>query len=103
MSKPLVVSIPHRLGKEAALARLKNGFAGVRANFAHVLTVQEETWSGDRLNFSVGALGQVASGTIDVAEDHVRLEVALPWLLAMFAEKLTPAIQREGTLLLEKK
>jgi hypothetical protein len=32
----------------------------------------------------------------------VRLEVALPWLLAVLAEKFTPAIRKEGTLMLEK-
>jgi hypothetical protein len=36
------------------------------------------------------ALGQSASGSIDVAEDYVRLEVFLPWLLA----KLIEPIQR---------
>jgi hypothetical protein len=103
MSKPLVVCIPHRLGKEAALARLKSGFARARMNFGHLLTVEEEAWSGDRLQFRVRALGQVASGIIEVAHDHVRLEVALPWLLAAFAEKIAPVLRREGTLLLEKK
>jgi hypothetical protein len=48
-------------------------------------------------------LGQTASGTIDVAQDHVRLEVTLPGLLAAFAEKIAPAIRKEGTLMLEKK
>ena len=43
------------------------------------------------------------TGRIDIAEDHVRLEVTLPWLLAKFAEKLTPAIRKEATLMLEKK
>jgi hypothetical protein len=33
----------------------------------------------------------------------VRLEVTLPWLLAKFAEKLTPAIRKEATLMLEHK
>jgi hypothetical protein len=103
MSKPVIVSIPHRLGKEEALSRLKSGFGRARTNFRHLLTVQEETWVGDHLQFRVSALGQVASGTIDVAPDHVRLEVTLPWLLAAFTEKLTPAIRKEGTLLLEKK
>jgi hypothetical protein len=103
MSKPVVVSIPHRLGKEEALARLKSGFTRARTNFGYLLTVEDEAWSGDHLQFRVRALGQVAGGTIDVAEDHVRLEVTLPWLLAAFAEKITPAIRKEGTLLLEKK
>jgi hypothetical protein len=33
MSKPLIVSIPHRLGKEEALRRLKSGLASAHANF----------------------------------------------------------------------
>jgi hypothetical protein len=51
----------------------------------------------------VSALGQAAAGIIDVAEDHVRLEVTLPWLLAKLAEKIQPMIRKEGTLMLEKK
>jgi hypothetical protein len=103
MSKPLVVSIPHRLGKDEAIRRLKDGLGNARTNFAHLLAVQEEVWSGDRLQFRVSALGQMASGIIDVAEDHVRLEVTLPWLLAKFAEAIQPAIRKQGTLMLEKK
>jgi hypothetical protein len=103
MSKPLVLSIPHALGKEEAVRRLKSGLASVPANFGQVLTVQEEVWTGDHLQFRISALGQVASGTIDVAQDHVRLEVALPWVLAQLVEKIRPLIQKQGSLMLEKK
>ena len=103
MSKPLVISIPHRLGKNEAIRRLKSGLGSVRTNFGHVFSVQEESWTGDQLRFRVGALGQFVSGTIDVAEDYVQLEMMLSWPLAQFAEKLSPAIQRQGVLLLDKK
>jgi hypothetical protein len=103
MSKPLVISIPHRLGKDEAVRRVKSGLGGVRTSFGHVFSVQEESWTGDRLHFRVGALGQFVSGTIDVAEDYVQLEMTLPWLLAQFAAKLSPVIQRQGMLLLDKK
>jgi hypothetical protein len=103
MSKPLVVSIPHHLGKEEALRRLKTGLGSVRTGYGHLLDVQEETWTGDRLQFRVSALGQRVSGTIDVAHDRVNLEIVLPWLLAKLAEKIQPLIRREGTLLLDKK
>lgn len=103
MSKPLVVSIPHRLGKEEAIHRLKSGLAGMRTNFAHVFTISEEAWNDNHLRFSVNALGQAVSGTIDVNEDSVRLEVLLPWLLAKLAATLQPLIRREGLLMLEKK
>jgi hypothetical protein len=103
MSKPLIVSIPHRLGKDEATRRLKAGLGNVRTNFGQVFTVQDETWTGDHLQFGVSALGQVVSGTVDVADDHVTLEVVLPWLLATIAATLQPLIRKEGTLMLEKK
>ena len=103
MSKPLVVSIPHHLGREEAARRIKSGLASVRAHYSAFLSIREETWIGDRLILSIAALGQSASGLIDFADDHVRLELTLPWLLAKLAERFTPAIRKEGTLMLEKK
>jgi hypothetical protein len=64
---------------------------------------REQIWTGDHFRFQVSALGQSASGSIDVAEDYVRLEVFLPWLLARIVGTILPLIRKEGTLLLEKK
>jgi hypothetical protein len=103
MSQPLVVTIPHRLGREEALRRIKSGLATARAHYSALLTINEEIWTGDQLAFRVSAVGQSATGLIDVADAHVRLEVTLPWLLAKLAERFTPTIRKEGTLMLEKK
>jgi hypothetical protein len=103
MTKPLFVSIPHHLGKDEAVRRLKSGLDTVRASYGHLFTVQEEAWTGDRLQFRVSALAQAVSGSIDVFDDHVNLEIMLPWLLAAIAERIQPLIRREGTLMLEKK
>lgn len=103
MSAPLIVMLPHRLGKQEAVRRLKNGLGSARTNFGHLLSVDEETWDGDTVKFSIRALGQSAAGTIDVLEDQLRLTVTLPWLLAKLSERLIPAIRKEGALLLEKK
>ena len=40
MPKPLVVSIPHQLGKDEALRRLQSGLGNVRSNFGHLFTIQ---------------------------------------------------------------
>lgn len=103
MSQPLVVLIPHRLGKPEALRRLKAGLAGARQDFSSFLALQEEARADDRLQFRASALGQVARGTIDVGDDHVRLEVMLSWLLALPAAKIQPAIRAQGELMLEEK
>jgi hypothetical protein len=103
MPPPLVVSIPHHLGKDDAVRRLRSGLGKTQSNFGHLFTVQEEVWNGHRLQFRISALGQVASGIIDVADDHVRLELVLPWLLAKVAEAIQPLIRKEGRLMLDKK
>ena len=101
MSAPLIVSIPHSLGREEATRRLKSGLTRAAASFP-MLKVDEETWDDNRMIFRVRALGQVASGHLDVADDHVRLEVTLPWLLQRFAEAAQTAIRKRGQLLLGK-
>lgn len=101
MPAPLVVSIPHRLGRAEAARRLKTGLGKAAASLP-VLQVEEERWDGDRMNFRIRALGQVATGLVDVAEDNVRVEVVLPWLLQRFAEMAQVAIRKRGQLLLTK-
>jgi len=101
MSAPFIVSIPHSLGREEATRRLKTGLTRAAASVP-VLTVDEERWEDNRMIFRVRAIGQVASGHLDVADDHVRLEVMLPWLLQRFAQMAQGAIQNRGRLLLTK-
>lgn len=103
MAKPVVVNIPHDLGREQARQRLQTGFGRIREQIAGHALQFEERWEGERLHFNAGALGQKVSGRVDVFDKSVRIEVDLPWILATIAEKLQGRIQREGTLLLEKK
>ena len=102
MPQPLIVSIPHRLGREEAIRRLKAGLTRAASSIP-VLKVDEERWEDDRMIFRVRAMGQAASGHLDVADDHVRLEVTLPWLLQRFAEVAQVAIRNRGKLLLTKR
>jgi hypothetical protein len=103
MSKPITVSIPHRLGKDEARRRVETGLTSLRSHLSSVLRVDEEIWSGDALAFKASALGQQTSGTITVADDHVRVDVMLPWALGLLAEKATSLIRARGQLMLDKK
>jgi len=103
MSEPLVVTIPHRLGKDEALRRITAGLGRAKTEFAWLLLLEEEVWTGDRLTFRAAAMGQRAQGTIDVYEQGVRLEVTLPWLLARFAHAVQRVVGQKGQLMLEKK
>jgi Putative polyhydroxyalkanoic acid system protein (PHA_gran_rgn) len=103
MARPLIVSIPHNLGRAEATRRLQGGMSSVKSQFGDKVASIDETWSGNRMDFRVGAMGQNVSGHLEVMEEQVRVEVQLPWILAMIAEKAKTFIQKQGTLLLEKK
>ena len=64
MSAPLIVSIPHSLGRDEAMRRLKTGLSRAAASLP-VVSLDEERWDDNRMNFRVRALGQVAAGHVD--------------------------------------
>ena len=103
MSDRVTVMVSHHLGKAEAVRRLKEGFAQTKGQLGGMITIEQETWEGDTLRFAMRALGQKAAGTVDVLEDALRIEVALPWLLAKAANRLLPILRKQATLLIEKK
>jgi putative polyhydroxyalkanoate system protein len=102
MTKAVTVTIPHELGRAEARKRIEAGFEDLSRHLGALGGVSK-AWEGDRLNFAFAAMGQAISGTVDVADKGIRLEVLLPNLLAMMAGKLKGRLQKEGQLLLEKK
>ena len=138
MPGPLIVSIPHSLGREEAMRRIKTGLARATSQLP-ILQLDEERWEDSRMDFRVRALGQAVQrsppsdgeqprpgtigqlprrpgsqrladgvlegvlGQVDVADDHVKVEITLPFLLQRFAEMAQAAIRERGRLLLTKK
>lgn len=103
MSKAITVSIPHELGRSEARRRIDDGFASFSQHMGAVAGVLSRSWTGDRLSFAFAALGQKVTGTIDVEDSFIRLEVLLPNLLAIMADKVKGRLRKEGQILLEKK
>lgn len=100
MSKPVVVTIPHELGRAEARKRIDEGVLQLTNQIGAVGEVQKE-WVGDALSFSLQAIGQTVSGTIDVQDREVRLEVRLPGIFAMIAGKVKGRLREQGQVLLE--
>ena len=103
MAKPVIVNIPHDLGRDEARRRLENGFGRIRDQIGALGVSVQERWEGDRLHFGGGRFGQKIAGRIDILPDSVRVEVDLPWILASIAEKVQGRLQKEGQLLLGKR
>lgn len=103
MAKPVSITISHDLGRDGALNRLRGGVDSIRDRLGMVrMQLVEERWEGDSLHFAVAALGHTVRGRVDVEDALVRVEVTLPWILAVFAEKLKIGVEKQGQILLEK-
>lgn len=107
MSRPVTVSIPHKLGKAEARRRIEDGFSNMRAQMSGGVTGLMlsfyERWEDDRLYFEGGTFGQAIHGHLDVLEESVTVEVVLPTILAIVADTIRGRVRKEGQLLLEKK
>ena len=100
--QPVVVTISHSLGKQEVLRRLRPAL-GHSAKTFPLLSIEQEIWDGDRMDFRVRAMGQTIAGNVIVGDADVRLELQLPWLLAKFAQAVQTTITKRAQILLEKK
>jgi Putative polyhydroxyalkanoic acid system protein (PHA_gran_rgn) len=104
--EPIVITIAHKLGKEEAMRRVRSALAKACEAFP-VLNAEQETWSGDRMDFRVRALG------LGRRQRHGRgryfslgchpVDVTLPWLLHKFATAVQKTVSSRGRILVEKK
>src|SRR4051794_37747866 len=102
-TRSITVNIPHRLTQDEARTRLQNGIADLRTQHAGKIANVQDTWTGNHMDLKLGAMGQTTTGRIDVEQHSVCVEVDLPWLLAMLADRIKPQIEQEGRKMLEKK
>jgi len=103
MSRAITLTIPHELGRSEARRRVDEGIANFSQHMGAAAGALSKDWQGDRLSFAFAALGQRLTGTIDVEDNAIRLEVLLPNLLAMMADKMKGRLRKESQILLEKK
>ena len=102
MSNPIVIDLPHRLGREEARRRLEKGMGKIGQQIPGGAQV-ESAWEGDRLDLRVQAMGQDIRSKLDVQETIVRMEVLLPPGLAFFGNGIAALLRRQGEALLEDK
>ena len=100
LRKPIVVTVPHRLGRDEAKRRLLNGLQQVDQQIAAAHASLEYSWEEYRINFSVMAMHQILVGHTDIEDENIRIEIRLPFLLHMLADPLASRIESNTELLL---
>lgn len=105
MARPVTVTLKHDLGADEARRRLREGFSKIKQSLSGGMVFAfDEQWTSDnQLRFAAKGLGQTIDGVIDIFPQHVRIEAVLPGVLAALADIITGKLEKEGTLLLEKK
>jgi hypothetical protein len=98
----LTISVPHQLGKQEAIERLKRGFMQASA-LAPVVRIEEQNWSSNELTFKVRPFGQIASASAQVSDGEVTFKIVLPPLLRSVAALLSNKFKSRAQVLLEKK
>jgi predicted metal-dependent hydrolase len=95
----LTASIPHQLSRAEVKQRIQKQLGTLRQSEAMLVNVNQ-TWTGDRMDFTLHAMGQAVSGHLLVDDRAVHLSVALPWLLRALAGTIRQSIERDVRQLL---
>jgi Putative polyhydroxyalkanoic acid system protein (PHA_gran_rgn) len=99
---PLIVSIPHRLGREEAKRRLDAGIGRLGAELGAIVGRLDYGWDADTLNFRAAAMWQTITGRVEVLDDLVRIEIDLPWMMRLLADTITHRVRGRAAAMLEK-
>ncbi|MEO0463929.1 MAG: polyhydroxyalkanoic acid system family protein [Pseudomonadota bacterium] len=96
------VRLPHSLDRAEVRRRLEERKGEIVNYFPEGMASLDSAWRGeDHLDFTVVAVGQRIGGAVDIADDHVMIEVRLPFLLNFLTSTIERSVKREGARLLE--
>ncbi|HLL09751.1 MAG TPA: polyhydroxyalkanoic acid system family protein [Rubrivivax sp.] len=102
MAQTISISIPHQLGRSEARRRIEGGFAKLVQVVPGGGGTCSQRWDGDRLTFSVVAMGQTVAGVVTVLDAVVSMDIELPGFLGMIAGGFKDRLHKAGQRLLSK-
>jgi hypothetical protein len=100
--RPLIVSIPHRLGRQEAKRRVDAGVSRLGPELGAAVVGLDYSWNADTLNFRAAAMWQTITGRIEVLDDAVRVEIDLPWMMRLLGDTITKRVRGRARAMLEK-
>jgi hypothetical protein len=79
---------------------IDTGFSNLASQMPGGASLRDQRWDGDRLAFGLGVLGQHVSGSVEVLETTVTIDIELPGLLGRIAGAFRRQLQKAGQRLL---
>lgn len=99
MPKTTVV-IPHTLGQDEALDRIKTLLADMKERHGGQISDLQENWTANGGTFSFKAMGFKISGAMAVSDSDVKIDGEFPWAAKPFQGQIENAIRERATRLL---
>jgi hypothetical protein len=96
----LTLEVPHSLGLEEAMRRLKDKFAAARAEHQGRVSNLREEWRDHTLSFAFQAMGMAVSGTVAVEPAQVKMNAELPFAATFFKGAIEQRLRQEVSTLL---
>jgi len=96
----LYIDIPHVLGQDEAMRRLKTKFAAAKAEHQDRVSDYKDEWQDHVFSFGFKALGMAVSGTVAVEPKQIKLAAQLPLAAMLMKSTIEEHIRREVDALL---
>lgn len=90
------MSIPHALGQNEALDRIKKLLGNVQERFSGQIKDVEQEWSENEGSFSFSVMNMPISGKLTVNNGDVALDGKLPLAASFFQGKIKEVIMEEA-------
>ena len=87
--------VPHKLGQEAAVERLKSFIERVQDKFKEQVSEMSGEWVEHTLSFALKTFGFKISGKLVVEDEVARLDGTLPFAAVAFRGKIQQQIAQE--------
>ena len=97
----LSVSMPHTLGKDEAMQRLKAKHAEIKEKHTYTVTNLTETWTDPySMDFAFKVYGFSLTGSVHATDDSVGINVDIPTIAIMMKGTIESEIKKELTQVL---
>jgi hypothetical protein len=94
------VTVPHQLGKDEALRRIKGMLDEAQNKGGGRISDLQETWAGDTGTYSFKASGFKVSGSIEVRDTDVEIDIDYPMAARPFKSTIESTLRDRTEALL---
>jgi len=97
------VAVPFDTSRDIVRGRLKSRSHEIAEHIPGGMAEVATSWpSENQMNMTVRAMGQDLHGVVDIEENQLVFEIALPGALAFIEPMIAGAIQKQGQKLISK-